>query len=311
MRRRHLYVLLGIHVFLLLVYFGQRLVAGPERRAAEAGVLGLDGFAFERVDSVVIARTGDTLRLVRSQDGWRVGRWPADSARVEELWRSAREAAATELVARSPTNHPRLGVTDEAAIRLVLWAGAEREAELLVGESGPTWPSAYVRRAGDDDVYLLRGELANVVRRGPDEWRSRQVARFDPLRADRVILRTGRYSVTLERADTLWTVAEGRAVPVPADTAVVRRAVETLSRLSSAGFAPDSVADALSFDRPAARVTVLDDAGATLADLLLLEGEAGSYYVRRADGPDIWDLSRFTVGDFLRKAEELRRREAS
>lgn len=311
MSRKHVYVLLGVLGALVALYLGLRLRGPGGGLAASDEALGLSGLATERVDSVVFARPDDTLRLARGDVGWRVGRWPADSARIEELWRAAREAQAAELVARSPANHPRLGVTDSAATRVAFFAGGKAAAKLLVGASGPSWPSAYVRRPDAPEVYLLRGDLANLVRRAANEWRTSRIASFDPVRADRVILRRGRDSVTLERADTLWTVAAGKAAPAAADTAAVRRAVETLSRLSSAGFAPDSVADALSFERPTARVTVLDGAGATLADLLLLEGEAGSYYIRRADRADVWDLSRFTVEDFLRKAEEFRRREAS
>jgi hypothetical protein len=163
-----------------------------------------------------------------------------------------------------------------------------------------------VRRPGEDEVYLLRGELATLVRRAATDWRVRRIAQFDPVRADRVILRTAADSVTLERRDTAWTVAVGAGAPVPADSAAVRRTAESLSRLQSAGYAPDSVAFALRFDEPTARVRVLDADGAVLADLLVLEREEGSYWVKRADGPDVWDVSRFSVEDFLKPADAFR-----
>lgn len=290
-----------------MLYLGLRLPwPGADASPAAGDLLGLSELRPESVEGVTIAKPEDTVRLSRSGGTWTVGRWPADSARIEALWRAVEEAKAAELVARSPANHPRLGVTDSAATRVTFFSGGDRRSDFLLGQSGPSWQSAYVRRPGEPEVYLLRGELASLLRRGRDEWRSREIARFDPVRADRVIVLVDDDSVTLERRDTTWTVAAGSGGPVPADSAAVRRAVESLSRLSSAGFVADSVVETLRFDRPSARVRALDASGSVLADLLFITGEdEGSYYVKRADRPDVWSLSRFSVGDFLRGAKEF------
>lgn len=311
MRRKQVYLLLAILGLLVTAYAGLRWLRGAGAGAAATDAFDLAALEPERLDSVVMTQPGDTVRLVRSTTGWRVGRWPADSARVEELWRATDEADATELVARSPANHARLGVTDSAAARVVFYGGGGPRGQLLVGSSGPSWPSAYAREPGAVEVYLLRGELANLVRRDAGEWRNRRIASFDPLDADRIVLVRGADTVTLERADTTWTVAADTAAPVPADSAAVRRAVEGLSRLSSAGFAPDSIVGRLDFATPVARVSVLDEDGTALADLLLTEKGEGTYYVKRVQGPDVWELSEFSVEDFLRTAEHYRRKGSS
>lgn len=310
MRRKPLYWLLAVLGALAVAYAGARWLRGGGARAAATDAFDLAALEPERLDSVVIARPGDTVRLVRSAAGWQVGRWPADSARIEDLWRATGEADATELVARSPANHARLGVTDSAATRVIFYGGGAALRELLIGGSGPSWPSAYAREPGAAEVYLLPGELSNLARRGADEWRNRRVASFDPLDADRVILARGADTVTLERTDTTWTVAADSAAPAPADSAAVRRAVEGLSRLSSAGFAPDSIVGLLDFSAPVARVTVLDEDGTALSDLAFVEKAEGAYYVKRAQGPDVWELSEFSVEDFLRSAEQYRRKGA-
>ena len=308
MSAKRLYTLLGVLAGLLLLYAGLRFATARGGAPVGGDPLGLGGVVPERVDSVVFSGPRDTVRLVRRDGGYMAGRWRADSARVEELWRAVDSVVVAELVSRSPANHPRLGVADSAATRVAFYAGADRVAELLVGQSGPAWRTAYVRRPGADEVYLVRGELATLAHRRRDDWRDREIARFEPFRADRVEIVLDGESTTLERQDTLWTVAAGGAEPVPADTAAVRRAVETLSQMTSTSFAADSVAETLDFGAPEGRVAVRDEAENVLAELLLRRREDGSWYVRRADRPDVWVLSRFSLEDVLRKPEDFRRR---
>lgn len=317
MSRRAVYLLVAVLAVLVVGYAGLRWIrsgAGASPDAFELGKIDL-----ERSDSIVIARPADTVRLLRTGRHWRVGRWPADSARMVELWRAFDEAHASELVARTPENHARLGVTEPEATHVLFYSAGEARAHLLVGATGSAWPSAYAREAGADEVYLLRGEVASLVRRGADEWRNRQVARFDPVAADRVVLvwagegaeaaeaAQAADSIVLERAGSAWTVAADTAPAVPADSAAVRRAVEGLSRLSSAGFAPDSILDRLDFRRPAARVVVFDADSLPLAELRLVRKGEGTYYVKRPDAPDVWELSDLSVRDFLRPADHFRR----
>lgn len=310
MRRTRVYILLGILALVILAYAGLRRVRSGAGAEASPDVFHLGKLDLERSDSIVMAQRADTVRLIRSGRRWRVGRWPADSARIEGLWRAFDEADASELVARSPEDHARLGVTESEATHVILYASGEPRAHLLVGASGSAWPSAYARESGVDEVYLLRGELSSLVGRSADEWRNRRIARFDPIAVDRVVVVEGANTVVLERAQSAWTVTADTAPPVPADSAAVRRAVEGLSRLSSAGFAPDVILDRLDFEHPAARVAVLDADTTTLAELRLVRKGAGTYYVKASDGPDVWELSELSVGDFLRPADHFRRRAA-
>lgn len=310
MKRKPVHVLLGVLALLVIGYAGLRwLRSGGAGASPDA--FGLGDLDPERLDSVVMAQPADTVRLVRAGGRWRVGRWPADSARIEDLWRATDEADASELVARSAGNHSRLGVTDSAATHILFYAAGEPRAHLLVGTSGPSWPSVYAREPGADEVYLLTGELSNLARLGAAEWRNRRIARFDPVDVDRVLVVQEADTLILERTDTAWTVAADTAPPVPADSAAVRRAVEGLSRLSSAGFAPDSIIGRLDFANPSARVAVLGADGAILAQVLLVRKEEGRgiYYVRRPAGPDVWELSELSVEDFLKPAAHFRRRD--
>ncbi|MGH7544557.1 MAG: DUF4340 domain-containing protein [Gemmatimonadota bacterium] len=310
MSRTRVYILFGVLAALVLAYAGLRWVRSGVGAGASPDVFRLGILDLERSDSIVMAQRADTVRLARSGRRWRVGRWPADSARIEELWRGFEEADASELVARDAESHARLGVTEAEATHVILYAAGGPRAHLLIGASGSAWSSAYARESGVDEVYLLRGELSSLVRRNADEWRNRRITRFDPIAVDRVVLVEGIDTVVLERADTAWIVVADTTPPAPADSAAVRRAVEGLSRLSSAGFAPDPILDRLDFGNPAARVAVLDADHTTLAELRLVRRGEGTYYVKRPDGPDVWELSELSVGDFLRPADHFRRRAA-
>jgi hypothetical protein len=254
------------------------------------------------VDRVAIVQGGDTVLLARSGGGWRVNGYAADGTQLDQLFRAlADTGTSSELVARSAASHGRLGV-DGAGRRAVFMGGGDTLLALVVGGQGRAFQTAYLRLAGDDEVFLYRGALPGILSRALDTWRDRSIARIPADSVEAVtIARAGREAV-LRRTANGWTV-DGR----PADTAAVGRLLRALGDLSAIGFATAAEADSLDFGRPWRRLSVHGRGGEPLLALDMDSTLAG-YWMRRADQGDVfrvdfWRLDQLTpAADVLRDA---------
>lgn len=274
-------ILVGLGI-LVAAYAAAALVrspvaTGPDSADGLARLLsGIDSAA---VEEVVFRRPANSVTLTRGDDGWRVNGHRADSSRVASLFSSVAEENAGRVVATNPANHGRLGVSEDSAVRAVFRQESGDSTALLVGASGSSWPSVYVRAEGDDAVFLLRGDLRTAARRSVQDWRDKRIARVDTAAASVVEVTRGGSAYTLERRESGWTMG-GEAVGASA----VRDLLSELARMDATGFAP---ADA-GMPEPDRRILVRDGGGGVLVELLVAETEGSSVLVQRAEGGPVY-----------------------
>jgi len=251
----------------------------------------------DRIRAMRFVREGDTIRLEESPEGWRVETHPADSGRVARFLEDLGELATGGVVARNPENHGRLGVSEEEATTVTLVHEDGGEATLLVGNPGPTAPSAYVRLPGGDPVYVLEGTFRNAVRRDVDQWRNRRIAAVDTSGATTVEVTREGATYTLSRGDEGWRIDGEEAA-----AAEVRSLLGELASLEAAGFAPDTAA----LPEVQRRVRVLGGEGEVLAELAIAEPEEGTYWLTSGEVPTVYEISSFRVDRLTPDPESLR-----
>lgn len=102
-----------------------------------------------------------TVTLVREQERWRVGErdYPADIGNIRELLISLSEASTLEEKTSNPTLYERLGVQDHgtgetANKQILIWAGDQQLAGILLGKNASQPRGTYVRLVGGDTSAL-------------------------------------------------------------------------------------------------------------------------------------------------------------
>ncbi len=295
-------ILVGVLAALLVGYGIIRLATGRSS-APRPSSLSLAQIAEADLDSAIIITEEETVRL-RAGERWTVNGYEAIEQAGESLKRALEKGEIGQVAARNPENHERLGVADGQGYRVSFYSGGEERLTLIIGEKGGgrAFDEAYVRRAGEDEVYVLKGSLVNLGRRGVIEWRNKEI--LAPKREDiqRIELEYPEESFVLARDTTGWRVEPGGA---QAEQSVVDGMLVQLSGLRALGFASDSLAGALSWEEPTGRVRVLGPGGAQLGELLFLSRDDPGYFVRRADGPVVYTLSRYSGDQILKKVEDL------
>ena len=257
------------------------------------------------VEEVLLAEDGDTVRLTRTGDRWTVDGFRADSGRVARFWDALTGADVGNPVARNPQNHPRLGVAEDQASAVVLRTTDGESHEILLGDSGPTYPSVYVRLVGQDDVHLLESSLAVSAGQSVTTWRDHTIVRVDTSRVQRVEITAPEDSYTLTRsptdagddaaapADGGWTV-DGE----PADPAQARNLLGGLNRVLASDFYdvqgdwPESVQGEGAETR---RIVALASEGDTLATLDIRGSAEAGYAVRAAGDPVVYEIASFDI----------------
>lgn len=247
------------------------------------------------VDRVLLVDGGDTVRLAREEGRWTVNGFRADSGRVARFWNALTEEDPGDPVVRNPDNHSRLGVTGEQARRIVITTADGERHEILVGDSGPSYPSVYVRTAGSDEVHLLQSSLSVSAGQSVTTWRDHTIVRVDTSRVQEVEVTTPTDGYTLSRADGDWTVDGARVTDAQA-----RNLLGGLSRVLASDFYPEegtwpeSVTDAE--DTTERRLVALASPDDTLTALTIRGSEDAGLAVRVAGDSTVYEIAPFDIG---------------
>lgn len=306
MSRRQLTWIFGLAVLMLAGWLLVRSVGG-----GNDGDEGLDlgarigpDVAYLRID-----RPNDpVIELVRRSDGWTVNGYPARDSLVNATAAGLDTLPPGRLIARSPANHARLGLTSGAAVRVRIGPAGDPDADFLVGGTGTG--GRFVRLPDADEAYVLPGRILDPLAGEETDWRDFMIARVDTAALRRIEIRRGDQVVAeLERG----TSGEGwRVAGAPADSAVMRSYLMALSRLEAMGFPADSFVYAADFEHPMATVNLFLEGGDPRAPGVSLLFSTGldhpDVLVRRADDPIVYALDRRRANLLTTTAERLRAR---
>jgi hypothetical protein len=296
---RRIAIALGV---ILVVWVGLRVVRGIARDEGES----LPAPSVDRaaVDAIVLARPEDTIRFAKQGSGWTVNGFPAAPTAVTDLMNAVADtAAASELVAESPSTHERLGVDSAHARQVTLLSGEKPLYTLVIGKRGPNWESAYVRKPQGSNVYQIKGRLVELAERRVDDWRDKNIVQVPADSLGAIEVARGARSFTLTRADSVrWTLAGGGAT----DSSRVQSLLSQFSRLEASGFASSAQADSADFAKPDRLIKLLARGGRPLATLFL-DSTSGGFWVRRDSLPTIYRIDSWVADQLTPTDSSLRK----
>ncbi len=287
MSSRRLKAIFAVLAVLVLAYAAVRLLSGDRRQSGgddiETAVR--DGFALVRV---VGPEAGDSVRLEESDGGWTVNGYPADTALLRQLSEGLDTARVGRLVARSATNHGRLGIGEDAARRVEIGPADDPAVTFLLGGGGPD--GRYIRFPPSDEVFAVPAASVRLLGRSEEEWRNRIVAAVDTSVVSRIEVRRNDESATILMARVIGDPAAPWSLDgATADTAAVEALLRESANLMATGFPTDSVAFAVDFGDPVAVLEMFDSdepgAAPALSLLFLTSPDSRDFLVRRADDP--------------------------
>ena len=294
---------LGIALVVVLGLWGLATIIGGGGDALEEAEL-IGALVAAEVDVVEFAGPEDTIRLVQDQPGtWTVNGFSADPSIIDDLFAALAEAGTGELTAQNPSSHERMGVGAVGGTRLSVTRGDVTLVNVFIGQQGRAYRTVYVRRDGDDDVYLVESLLSALVDRQVNDWRDKHIVAVDTAGVTRIEVGRGSDRYALVRTDSAWTFADGAET----DSAAVQRLLGEFGTLEAqgSGFPSAQEADSLDFDNPKRQVSLFDAEGVALA-ALVFDSTSVSFWAREVAGETVFQLFPWKVNNLTPADSTLR-----
>lgn len=262
------------------------------------GALTLPALRAADVDSIMLGKGPEALVVAKqSATAWSVNGARADPASVNDLVQALTDKVQPELVAQTASSFARLQVDSATGRPLRLVGGGKSLLAVIVGVRANEFQSVYLRRPGDAHVYLWRGALASVVRRGIDDWRDKHIAVLEPDSIGALDVQRGPERYNVQRVGKRWVVNGGAT-----DSAAVAQYLGRVKTITAAGFATPKEVDSTRAQRPSRRLTVRGRQGVLLT--LAFDSTPSGFVVRHLAGlggegatvyrMNLWDVDGLT-----------------
>jgi hypothetical protein len=270
MSSRKLLVLTGVValLFAFIFFFERKMPTTSELE--EKGELYWD-LPENRVEKIVLEHGTDTVELVKAGESWRLARpdaYPANASAASDLatqLADAKKPAGESPEGAKPEDY---GLAKPAATVTFVWTessapGKKLSRSLEFGVDIPGTDLTAARVAGKPEVLFVPASLAAAVRKGADDFRSKEVFGVSATDLTGVEVARGRGRLVLARKGGIWWIE----APVSdlADRDMADRLAGDLASLRVTEFLPKSAAGdlaALGLAPPTFLVTLTDAKGA-------------------------------------------------
>lgn len=210
-------------------------------------------------------------------------KFKADAERVEEVLEGLRKLEAGSLVSTNPSKQATYQVNNLAKQIRVYDASGKKLAGLYVGKSGPDMFTTYVRRDGEDEVYLVGGHIGAAIPADVMSWRDRKIwdAQPDIIIGISVVRRgkKGEESYSLSKDEQgVWHLAQPKEAIL--DGAKVEELISKIARPTAARFAHVFDKGEAGLDRPSLTLTITTTDGRVQTLAVGGEDKQGYLYAR-------------------------------
>lgn len=146
--------------------------------------------------NVTLEKKGDTWELTAPVSA------KAEQANVKSLIDNLKELKIKETIARSGDLYPQYELTDEKAVHVVAYKGAEKAVDLYFGKSGSR--GQVVRVGGRDGVFVGDKYSSYLYTREVKNWRERTILKFEDANAIQVTVENKNGLFSFSKNDDKW-----------------------------------------------------------------------------------------------------------
>lgn len=269
------------------------------RRSAPKNIL---AFESDSLDKIEITDAGKVTTLIKSDKRWKIDGtkdFYANGTAMQALIDSLKSAKSGrfELVSRNKSKKDGFGL--DGSLKAKLWSGNDPVGEFEIGKPGPDYQSSYVSLPGQEQTYLVSGNLSSIFSR--EDWRDRQLFTADKSSIKKLRFhRAGKeYAIILD--GDKWKSADKKIVLA---TDKVDLILSALVGLSASGI-PDQDFKASGLNKD----SFIIEAGGDAESLVLMVGAknaTGEYYAKKGDSDNIYLIDAGVFSTLDKKLDDLR-----
>ncbi len=299
MSKKTLNMIIKILLSVTVMWIGLNLV---NRRGVQSdGITNSVRALFGNFDSSTVTSfnirspDGSITELAHRNDGWTVNGYSISEISLTKLLDAIDEDQVGNVVANNAANHERMGLSVNSAWTLEIIETESKQSTILIGNTGPIFPSVFTRISGQDEVVLISGDLRGAVTQSLTEWRNKTIIKTDTAAVSTILLEYTDETHQLERSDTTWTM-DGEVV----DRAGVIGITSELAHMEASGFLDESLTPSNENTR---RIVAMDESG-NIMNQLVLTGLGATRHVQNPNTQVIfeipsWKFSRIVPDIFM------------
>jgi len=243
---------------------------------------------------------GSITELTHLDDNWTVNGYSIEEVSLNKLLDAIDENEVGSVVANNAENHGRMGLSADSTWRLEIIESESKKSTILIGNTGPTFPSVFTRVLDQDEVVLISADLRGAVTQSLTEWRDKTIITTDTIALSSILLDYGNATYRLDRSDTTWTM-DGEVV----DAAAVIGITAELSNMEASGFLDENQSPSTENKR---RIVAMDESG-SIMNQLVLTGQGLTRHVQNPNSEIIfeipsWQFSRIVPDIFMLVQDE-------
>ena len=243
---------------------------------------------------------GSITELTHLDDNWTVNGYSIEEASLNKLLDAIDENEVGSVVANNAENHGRMGLSADSTWRLEIIESESKQSTILIGNTGPIFPSVFTRVLDQDEVVLISADLRGAVTQSLTEWRDKTIITTDTIALSSILLDYGNATYRLDRSDTTWTM-DGEVV----DAGAVIGITAELSNMEASGFLDEHQSPSTENKR---RIVAMDESG-NIMNQLVLTGQGLTRHVQNPNSEIIfeipsWQFSRIVPDIFMLVQDE-------
>lgn len=299
------YILGGVFFTLIIVIFLVKDPLGILKQEAKTPVV--ESFEVEEITKIEINSPDISETLEKTGDQWIVSSKDsvkADLNVITAILKNTQKLERGEVASKNKEKHSVFRV-DENGVHIKLFAGNLTKADFYVGKSGPQFSSTYIRKEGEDTVYLFKENLIAVFNK--DEFRDLNIIAFEDDKLRGLHFEGEKQVLNLQKEDEEWRLTQPLNIEV--DETKVKSLINSLSLLRGNDVITDLEEKDTGFDKPIIKVTISfeeeKDNQILLIGNRISDDNDADYYSKREGNETVYTLSRSMVDTFPLKIEHL------
>lgn len=165
MNNKYLKIIIAVFVTLAIVASFPWLdekISGQKEKNKNISEIDFFGFTREPVEKITIKKGSDEKILTYKDNNWRIGEDEADQEKVKQFFDDLLKIEIKEIAAQNENSYSKFEVSDDASFQLIFFQG-EKESLFYIGKSGLATREFYLRKKGDKNVFLVKGDLRDKL----------------------------------------------------------------------------------------------------------------------------------------------------
>lgn len=239
------------------------------------------------VNRITLNHPADTsfTELIKNNGAWQVHAnnetFEADSQKIKMALGELQNMEVEALVTRDPAKHTRYRV-DSTGTTITLFE-SDQELDQVIASSSQTPGSSgdiYVRKTGDDQVFLVNGLRRSSIQSNFNYWRDLTVWNIPAQSISEIRFRyPADSSFTMQKANETW-IARADSL----DEQKTSTLVNMLASLEAAGYPPEETDNSLSDPMYSIDFQLTDGESKTLNFYRFIDAEPAPFYLVTASG---------------------------